>query len=1257
MKNILPPPTLPVLPESGVVYSESGVNATYNNIMLDLAQGKYLTRMAMDFDLPRPVILFGDDDLWRAVVKVLAFNHRHTREAVRQVMGLLIKPRISEATILDREYVRNIAIGNTLDVQSGPNVGQYTIVGVTPHELIFNSGTFGTTPDAGPITYEVGSGAAPITGPTLGTHGRIYTADDGTERFRDATLSFVNTHTEDLLTQVNKLFPQYGEVIFDKNSPIEEVRKMGFYDALQSGLMILSQYTESNLTYTHPKYLPIQSSVLAVPVDAQGLTLTVENATPFPSNLGPVDALLVGDTISILQGPNVGTYAITAISDHQITINTGVGALTVTGKDANNNYKITPAAVPAGSKGTIFGGGGVTSTFVVGPTNFATFRDDDVLFTTTVDPHLTGSTGYSVRINRGEITEEVIQVRSLAGNVLTLALDPDDPTNQKSLLKFAHQANESVEIEGLEYSANATYFKSLGTATGGGLATVVDATNPFVATLVNSADIEMLSGPSAGERRAITNVVGPNTAQVNPDFSNPIGAGDTYRVIKRYIAGTDNILYLDDTTGLPHSNFTVIVDRGTSQEEVLYIGTNDVSTTPNTLTILNSDAGTAFCAKNHSSSFSVEAAQVLIPGCEWDIIETQATGEYTIASKIDCLPDIGLESFFLHAPVDLTKLGVGAAALTAAITAGDASFQVALTGANSYATCLENVGDRDGILCRTLKFDDGAGTVEEVFATKQQNYTTLKSFIDAGSTVLPVRDAGEFDGLYGATIVIGRNTASSETRTIGALGSIDLVNNTITITVATGARHNIGASIELANPTVLISNVFQNNFPLPAGADISLLYLDTIYRLEDPIVPGTYSATPNGNLIEPVPNKSYLPLTTTQPKKAIFPGSYTYLVDDNPIADQISQARTSLASGPDFVDLTASFRIPLTQTLVGADNGAGLTLGAPVGAGTSQIIVADGRLFPTAIQNPFFVAVDHNRPNEEVINCVGIVAVADPGILAIYPHAYAIQVDPTYVFAFSHNSKTVTTNQTFPIGTVDLQVSKLVVSNGSGFGASGGIFLDYGFNHNQKVLYPVKLSGTTAAVANGISDATKLFTTYYANPDALEGGTIIVNPATPGTRQVRKITAVLSPTQLQASLNWAPAIGAVPYEIYAVVEVDDSEVGTNLKHSGGVITSLGSVYPAREGGITQEYVKFSSTTQGSGSNLILHLATPTVFKKGHPSGTEVIVGTGTVAPLTDGSSYQPFLYTDFLTALFHKYGANFGSLIKAAGIEIKAEDV
>ena len=121
----------------------------------------------------------------------------------------------------------------------------------------------------------------------------------------------------------------------------------------------------------------------------------------------------------------------------------------------------------------------------------------------------------------------------------------------------------------------------------------------------------------------------------------------------------DQQLYVDDSSIFPFADatptppigFSVILDRGTSQEEVVWITENN--TTLNRLTVGNGDWGSPgaavpYLSKNHNFGMVVEPAQVFVPSCKWDILETKATGEFTVALENGCIPDIGIQGWFLH---------------------------------------------------------------------------------------------------------------------------------------------------------------------------------------------------------------------------------------------------------------------------------------------------------------------------------------------------------------------------------------------------------------------------------------------------------------------------------------------------------------------------------------------------------------------------------------------------------------------------------
>ena len=92
MKNLLPPGAPTFLPEDEIQLLKSSIRDAYENIMLDTSHSQYLADFGADRGITRPVVFFHDDDLWRAVLKELLFNHKHTRDAVRRVFQLILGP-------------------------------------------------------------------------------------------------------------------------------------------------------------------------------------------------------------------------------------------------------------------------------------------------------------------------------------------------------------------------------------------------------------------------------------------------------------------------------------------------------------------------------------------------------------------------------------------------------------------------------------------------------------------------------------------------------------------------------------------------------------------------------------------------------------------------------------------------------------------------------------------------------------------------------------------------------------------------------------------------------------------------------------------------------------------------------------------------------------------------------------------------------------------------------------------------------------
>jgi len=873
MVDIYPPGIPPLHLASLTQDEESALRFIYESTLVDYAQDLYLNFLSADEGLDRPPVFFGNDDQWRAILRALAFNTRHTRLALKEAFEPILGPMTTQVAVLDRTTYASVNPGDSLVITSGPNAAgsPYATLAmeILLDRLIFPAGTFGTAPDPNPFSYNIRG-----TGGVLSA--TIIVDEFNREILVDDSVMFINTHDKDYLTKVNSKFVQFGRVQIDKASPntfqfvdpqnigsfitfpIEKTFEMDFYDRLNTGIMKVSERP----AVTRNKYMPVSSTTLAVSSLTGVLTLTVKDGSVFPAAAVPAPVINAGVTdLIITTGAAAGTYTINGTSTNTLTIDPAT-PLPLGGPLENLHY--TTSAAPLGSF-TSFGGRII---------NVTTFFDPSKDFDALADIQR-----FSVLINRGELNEEVFEIESRAANVLTLVTDPNSsPGNLQSLIKFDHLKNESIELATLSYSSTGSYFildvggNTVGTA--GGISTDIilqDLTATFLNTLTPvldgagnptdglGDDVEVLTDPlglNTGLRRSILTFAGPTTLGVDPPFPSTM-LGCTYRIIKRYraTATPDNILYLEDTSGFPLANFPVVLDRGEENEEVVYISANDVDL--NTLTISNNETGTVLVpvpevATTHDFGMSVEAAQVLLPGCEWYIIETQATGEFTIATREECVPPINT-AWKLHQDFPIEKSQYAAAAVTANIETGDTTITVTniLT---DFHNPLENPS-YPGTVFSPITITDSApgGNTETVFATELFGYTTLAQQVQV---IVPapltqdiiVYDASEFSP--GDTLSIEHLTGLPE---IGVIDPASLIvknadgTYTITLDAPLGNEHNVGGTVQLITPIVKLAHpILSTGTPAFAAATTTVLltYLDSDYRHSSAMLPETsYSAT------------------------------------------------------------------------------------------------------------------------------------------------------------------------------------------------------------------------------------------------------------------------------------------------------------------------------------------------------------------------------------------------------------------------------
>jgi hypothetical protein len=874
MVDILPPGIPPLHLASLTQDQASALRFIYDNTLVDEAQELYLNYISADSGLQRPAVFFGNDDQWRSILRALGFNTRHTRLALKEAFEPILGPMTTQVAVLDRTTYANINPGDQLVITSGPNTAppgpNYATLAmeVLVNGLIFPAGTFGTAPDPNPFSYNI-----------RGTHGdlsaTIIVDEFSREILVDDTVMFINTHEEDYLTKVNNKFVQFGEIQIDKASPntfqfvdpqnlgslitfpIEKSFEMDFYDRLDTGIMKVAERP----SVTRHKYMPISSTTLAASSLTGALTLTVKDGSVFPAAAVPAPVITAGVTnIIITTGAAAGVYQIDATSANTLTINGGT-PLPLGGPLENLHYITFSAPL------------GFFTSFEGRIINATTFFDASKNFDALADIQR-----FSVLINRGELNEELLEVESIAANVLTLVTDPESPpSNLTSSIKFDHLENESIELANLTYGSTSSYFilnpggDTVGAADVGSTDTILnDAGATFLNTLLPvldgaghpadglGDDVEILTDPlgiNTGFRRSIIAVAPPTQITVDDQFPSPM-AGCTYRIVKRYRAAPtgDNVLYLEDTSGLPAANFPVVLDRGEESEEIVYISANDVDL--NTLTVSNNETGTVLVpapqvATTHDFGMTVEAAQVLLPGCEWHIIETQATGEFTIATRDECVPPINT-AWKLHQdfPIEKSQYGAGALGVGADINTGDKIITLANI-TTDFSLPLENPS-YPGAVFNPITITDSAvgGNTEIVFATELFGYTNFAQQAQVGETDIIVYDASEFsDALPAPNILSIDILGALETRTIAVGGIVKNADGTYTITLglALANEHNVGATVQLQTPIVKLAHpILSTGTPAFAAATTTVLltYLDSDYRHSSAMLPeSSYSAS------------------------------------------------------------------------------------------------------------------------------------------------------------------------------------------------------------------------------------------------------------------------------------------------------------------------------------------------------------------------------------------------------------------------------
>ena len=80
--------------------AKSAINEVRNQLFLDRAEGKYLSRVSSNLGLERPLFGFSNDDIWRAVVRRMAFDYRQIANLFEDFLLNIFGPKTTVASVL-----------------------------------------------------------------------------------------------------------------------------------------------------------------------------------------------------------------------------------------------------------------------------------------------------------------------------------------------------------------------------------------------------------------------------------------------------------------------------------------------------------------------------------------------------------------------------------------------------------------------------------------------------------------------------------------------------------------------------------------------------------------------------------------------------------------------------------------------------------------------------------------------------------------------------------------------------------------------------------------------------------------------------------------------------------------------------------------------------------------------------------------------------------------------------------------------------
>ncbi len=469
-------------------------------------------------------------------------------------------------------------------------------------------------------------------------------------------------------------------------------------------------------------------------------------------------------------------------------------------------------------------------------------------------------------------------------------------------------------------------------------------------------------------------------------------------------------LTLDDSGIFPKSEFTVVVGKGTENEETFWISENDFdgngsTGTPNTLVIDGTQQSDAPSVTQftHYAGVTVLPAQLQLKGARWIISEARGTGEIVIAlleENVISLDTNALAHAYLHEEIEPSsknsETDIADVTILKSIFVGEDSIRIALDDLHKLwggpdvptGPTVQNFQDikylnriveieRSGIIERKLL----THVKQSVKLIEIQTGNVLAGY-NAGDTILQLDQACMFiNEVPPFDVRINRGQPNEESKTVSA---IDFTTNQVTLSAGLTNGHcsydDLGTPADAqGNPVEIfelddaalgvslgVSSPFETAFEL-SGIVVRIVNTASDNFLYAPSATDARGRSPETDA-ENLQDGGWLPTVQRQnPQNGKFWGYFTHEPGDN----QPRSIKTGFPSPPaqSATYPEAIFEIPAPTEILGyCDDidGVGF-VGGTIPGEKSFIVILDAQRWP-GYAYPYPAKLGQGTPNAEIVN-------------------------------------------------------------------------------------------------------------------------------------------------------------------------------------------------------------------------------------------------------------------------------------------------